>query len=47
MATEFVTIRTADGECPAYVCTPDQGDRAPAVILYSDGLGLRPPPPRS
>lgn len=39
---EQVRIRTADGECPAYVCAPDGGGPWPAVILYMDGLGIRP-----
>lgn len=42
MGVEQVSIRTGDGECPAYVCTPEGGGRAPAVIFYMDGLGMRP-----
>lgn len=42
MGTEQVTIRTADGECPAYVCRPDDGRPHPAVIFYTDGFGVRP-----
>jgi carboxymethylenebutenolidase len=43
MAREQVVIRTADGECPTSVFTPD-GDAGPwpAVILFMDGLGIRP-----
>jgi len=37
-----VSIRTHDGECPAYVFTPSGSDRHPAVIFYMDGLGIRP-----
>lgn len=43
MSVEHVSIRTDDGECPAVVCTPGPDGSAPAVILYMDGLGMRPP----
>ncbi len=42
MGDEQVSIRTRDGECPAYVFTPSDGGRHPAVIFYMDGLGIRP-----
>jgi carboxymethylenebutenolidase len=42
MSDEQVTIRTNDGECPAYVFTPSGSERHPAVIFYMDGLGIRP-----
>ncbi len=42
MSQEQVSIRTGDGECPAYVFTSDEGGRHPAVIFYMDGLGIRP-----
>jgi carboxymethylenebutenolidase len=42
MSDEQVSIRTNDGECPAYVFTPSGADRQPAVIFYMDGLGIRP-----
>ena len=42
MSYEQVSIRTQDGECPAYVFTPSGSDRSPAVIFYMDGLGIRP-----
>src|SRR6202167_4231255 len=42
MSFEQVSIRTHDGECPAYVFTPSQATRHPAVIFYMDGLGIRP-----
>jgi carboxymethylenebutenolidase len=43
MAREQVVIRTADGECPTSVFTPDGGAGPwPAVILFMDGLGIRP-----
>ncbi|HEX6393868.1 MAG TPA: dienelactone hydrolase family protein [Acidimicrobiales bacterium] len=42
MSYEQVSIRTHDGECPAYVLTPSGSGRNPAVIFYMDGLGIRP-----
>jgi carboxymethylenebutenolidase len=42
MSYEQVPIRTHDGECPAYVFTPSEVTRHPAVIFYMDGLGIRP-----
>lgn len=42
MGQEQVPIRTRDGECPAYVFTPSEVGRHPAVIFYMDGLGIRP-----
>ena len=42
MPNAAVTIRTRDGDCPAYVMTPDRGGPWPAVILYMDAGGLRP-----
>ncbi|MDE8651265.1 dienelactone hydrolase family protein [Novosphingobium sp. H3SJ31-1] len=41
---EQVTIRTADGDCPTHVFTPDgsAGGPWPAVIFFMDGLGIRP-----
>ena len=42
MSYEQVSIRTHDGDCPAYVFTPSGSDRHPAVIFYMDGLGIRP-----
>jgi carboxymethylenebutenolidase len=42
MSDEQVSIRTRDGECPAYVFTPSESGRHPAVIFYMDGLGIRP-----
>ncbi len=41
MSYEQVSIRTDDGECPAYVFTPPGPDRHPGVIFYMDGLGIR------
>ena len=42
MSYEQVSIRTGDGDCPAYVFTPEEPGRHPAVIFYMDGLGIRP-----
>jgi carboxymethylenebutenolidase len=37
-----IDIRTADGVCPSYVYRPERGDTWPAVLVYMDGLGIRP-----
>jgi carboxymethylenebutenolidase len=42
MSDEQVSIRTRDGDCPAYVFTPATAGDYPAVIFYMDGLGIRP-----
>lgn len=42
MAQEQVSIRTRDGQCPAYVFRPAEGGRRPGVIFFMDGLGIRP-----
>ena len=42
MSYEQVSIRTQDGDCPAYVFPPSGIGRHPAVIFYMDGLGIRP-----
>lgn len=42
VSDEQLSIRTRDGECPAYVFTPSEDGRHPAVIFYMDGLGIRP-----
>jgi carboxymethylenebutenolidase len=42
MSHEQVSIRTQDGDCPAYVFTPSGSGRHPAAIFYMDGLGIRP-----
>ena len=39
---ESITISTADGDCPASVFTPGDGEAHPAVIFYMDGVGIRP-----
>jgi carboxymethylenebutenolidase len=41
MPHEQVTIRTADGECPTHVLTPEGAGPWPAVIVYMDALGMR------
>lgn len=42
MPNEQVTIRTRDGDCPAYVEIPASGGPWPAVIFYMDAGGIRP-----
>jgi carboxymethylenebutenolidase len=42
MAQEQVSIRTRDGECPAYVFTPAGAGSWPAAIFFMDGLAIRP-----
>jgi carboxymethylenebutenolidase len=42
MAYEQVSIRTHDGDCPAYVFTPSADAEHPAVMFYMDGFGIRP-----
>ncbi len=42
MAREQVSIQAPDGECPAWVFTPDGPGPWPAVIFYMDGLAIRP-----
>lgn len=37
-----ISIRTADGECPTYVLTPEGEGPWPAAIFYMDGLAIRP-----
>jgi carboxymethylenebutenolidase len=42
MAYLEVSIRTADGDCPAHVLTPEGDGPWPAVIVYMDAGGIRP-----
>src|ERR1700693_5970105 len=35
-------IRTRDGVCPSYVHRPDGTPPLPAVLVFMDGLGIRP-----
>jgi carboxymethylenebutenolidase len=37
-----VEIRTADGVCPSYLFHPTGGGSWPAVLMYMDGVGIRP-----
>jgi carboxymethylenebutenolidase len=37
-----ITIETRDGSCPSYVYRPAAGGPWPAVLVYMDGLGIRP-----
>jgi carboxymethylenebutenolidase len=37
-----ITIRTRDGACPSYVYRPAQGRPWPAVLVFMDGLAIRP-----
>jgi carboxymethylenebutenolidase len=38
-----IEIKTRDGLCPAYVYHPGTGAPWPAVLVYMDGIGIRPP----
>lgn len=42
MPNELVTIRTRDGDCPAFVLRPEASGPLPAVIFYMDAGGIRP-----
>jgi carboxymethylenebutenolidase len=37
-----ITINTRDGGCPAYVYRPDGNGPWPGVLIFMDGLGIRP-----
>ena len=37
-----VEIRTAAGACPSYLFHPAGGGPWPAVLMYMDGVGIRP-----
>ncbi len=37
-----IEIKTADGVCPSYVYRPEGNGPWPAVLMYMDGLGIRP-----
>lgn len=39
---EKVDIKTRDGICPTYVYRPVTGAPWPAVLVYMDGIGIRP-----
>ena len=42
LSFEEISIRTQDGDCPAYVFLPEGAGPWPAVIFYMDGLAIRP-----
>ena len=42
MTHQTLSIRTADGNCPAHVFTPDGDGPWPGVLVYIDGVGMRP-----
>jgi carboxymethylenebutenolidase len=37
-----IVIKTRDGACPSYVYQPAAGGPWPAVLVFMDGLGIRP-----
>jgi carboxymethylenebutenolidase len=39
---EKITIRTRDGACPSYVYRPGKAGPWPAVLVFMDGLAIRP-----
>ncbi len=41
MSQRTVTIKTADGQCPASLHLPEGSGPSPAVIMYPDAFGLR------
>jgi carboxymethylenebutenolidase len=42
MSREQISIRTEDGDCRAWVFTPQGPGPWPAAIFYMDGVGIRP-----
>lgn len=42
MTSNPIPIRTRDGDCPAYVYRPRGKGPWPAVLVYMDGIGIRP-----
>jgi carboxymethylenebutenolidase len=42
MHHDQLEIETRDGRCDAHAFHPDQGDAWPAVLMYMDGIGMRP-----
>ncbi|MFD9902842.1 dienelactone hydrolase family protein [Streptomyces sp. NPDC059063] len=42
MPTKTLQIPTADGKADAFAAFPDGGGRHPGVLMYMDGLGIRP-----
>jgi carboxymethylenebutenolidase len=43
MATQKIEIETRDGACPSYVYRPEGEGPWPAVLVFMDGIGIRPP----
>ena len=39
---ETIQIETRDGSCPSHVFRPSGAGPWPAVLVYMDGLGIRP-----
>ena len=37
-----ITINTKDGSCPSYVYRPTSDGPWPAVLVFMDGIGIRP-----
>lgn len=42
MPHDSLEIETADGRCPIHVYTPEGSGPWPAVIVFMDGIGMRP-----
>jgi carboxymethylenebutenolidase len=42
MPSDAVLIETSDGKCPATLFRPDGAGPWPGVIMYMDGIGMRP-----
>ena len=42
MSHETISIRTDDGDCPVHVFGPDTTGQWPGVVMFMDGLGVRP-----
>ncbi|TLZ45011.1 MAG: dienelactone hydrolase family protein, partial [Gammaproteobacteria bacterium] len=37
-----ISIETGEGACPAYVYRPDGNGPWPGVLVFMDGIGIRP-----
>ncbi len=42
MTNSKIEIQTKDGACPSYVYRPSGSASLPAVLVYMDGIGIRP-----
>ena len=42
MPHETLEVRTTDGICPTHLFEPDKTGRHPGVMMFMDGLGIRP-----